>query len=65
MKVPRITQNTRIWCAIGVTRKGTLELIVELERRNNQISVVELAERDEEKCDVLSVTNSLVSNKDG
>ena len=36
MKVLKITQNTRIWCAIGV-KKGTLELIIGLERRNKQM----------------------------
>ena len=50
MEVSRVSQNTGIWCATGVIRRGTLELIVGLERRNNQgPKVVELAERDEDK----------------
>ena len=34
MKVPLIL---RIWYATDVTRRGTLELIVRLERKNNQM----------------------------
>ena len=37
MKVSRVTQNIRIWCATGITRRGTLELIVGLIRRNNEM----------------------------
>ena len=37
MKVPRVMQNTRIWCATSVTRRDALELIVGLERRNNKM----------------------------
>ena len=37
MKDPQITQNIRIWCVTGVTRRSTVELIVGVERRNNQI----------------------------
>jgi len=33
MEVPRVTQNTRIWYATGVTRRGTLDLIIGLARR--------------------------------
>jgi len=39
MKVPRVIQNARIWCTTHVTRRGTLELIIGLKRRNNQILV--------------------------
>jgi len=39
VEVPRVTQNTRIWYATGVTRRGTLELTVGLERRNKQVLV--------------------------
>jgi len=34
MEVPQVIQNIRIWCATSVTRRGTLELIVGLARRN-------------------------------
>ena len=37
MEVSQVTQNTKIWCATCFTRRGTLELIVELERRNKQM----------------------------
>ena len=37
MKFSKVTQNKRIWCATGVTRRGTLELIVRLVRRKNQM----------------------------
>jgi len=37
IKVSWVTQNKRIWYATGVTRRGALELIVEFERRNNQM----------------------------
>jgi len=33
MKIPRITENIRIWCTTGVTRKGILELIVGLTKK--------------------------------
>jgi len=35
IEVPRVIQNTRIWCVTGVTRRDTLELIVGVERKNN------------------------------
>jgi len=37
MEVPRVTQNTKFWYATGVTRRGTLKLIVRLVRRNNKM----------------------------
>jgi len=37
MKVSRVTQNIRIWRATIVTKKGTLDLSVGFERRNNQM----------------------------
>ena len=37
MEVLRITQYTRIWCVGIATRSSILELIVGLERRNNQM----------------------------
>jgi len=64
MKVLRVNQNTRIWCATGVTRRDILELIVELAKRNNKKLIPLNFERDEDKCDVLSVTNSSAGNKD-
>jgi len=36
MKVARVTQNTRIWCATSVTRRSTLTLIVGITKRNNK-----------------------------
>ena len=39
MEVPRVSQNTGIWCATGVIRRDTLELIIRLARRNNQMLV--------------------------
>ena len=36
MKVPQVTQNTRIWCATGVTRSGIFEPVVGLVKRNNK-----------------------------
>jgi len=39
MEVPRVTQNTRIWRATIVTRRGTLDLSVSFERRNNQMLI--------------------------
>ena len=65
MKVPRVTQNTRIWCATGVTRRGHIRVDC-CTRKKKQLNanVTELAEGDENKCDVLSVTNRSVGNKD-
>jgi len=40
MKVLRVTQNTRIWRATIVTRRGTLDLSVGFERRNNQMLIL-------------------------
>jgi len=37
MEASRVTQNIKIWYATIVTRRGTLELIVGFERRNNQM----------------------------
>jgi len=37
IEVPRVTQNTRIWCATSVTRIDILELIVGLTRKNNHM----------------------------
>ena len=37
MKIPWVTQNTRMWCVTGITRRGTLELIVELARKNKKM----------------------------
>ena len=37
MKVPWVTQNIGIYRAIIVTRRGTLDLSVGFERRNNQM----------------------------
>ena len=34
--VPRVTQNKRIWCATDVTRRGILDMIVGLAKRNNK-----------------------------
>ena len=37
MKVPQVTQNTKIWHAIIITRRDTLDLSVDFERRNKQM----------------------------
>jgi len=37
MKVLWVTKNTKIWYPIGVTRRGILELIIGLARRNNKM----------------------------
>ena len=39
MKVPRVTQNARIWHVTIVTRRGTLDLSVSFERRSNQMLI--------------------------
>ena len=36
-KVSRVTKNTRIWSATGCTRRGALELIVGLAKRNKML----------------------------
>jgi len=38
-EVPRVTQNIEIWHATIVIRRGTLELIVGFERKNNQMLI--------------------------
>jgi len=63
MKVSRVTQNTRIWCATGIIRRGTIELIVRDSKKQLDANVAELAERDEDKCDVLSVIDKSIGNK--
>ena len=37
MEVLRVTQNIRIWSLTIITRRGTSELIVDFERRKNQM----------------------------
>jgi len=39
MDVSCVTQNTRIWYATSIIRRGTLELIVRLTRRNNKMLI--------------------------
>ena len=39
MKVLRVTQNTRIWCVTIITKRGTLDLSVDFERRNNEMLI--------------------------
>ena len=45
-------------------RSGTLEVSLDSKKKQLDANVVELTERDENKCDVLSVTDRSVDNKD-
>ena len=65
IEVSRVTQNIRIWCATGFTKKGTFRVDC-WTRKKKQLdtSVVEQTEGNEEQCDVLSVTDRPVSNTD-
>jgi len=65
IEVSRVTQNIRIWCATGFTKKGTFRVDC-WTRKKKQLdtSVVEQTEGNEEQCDVLSVTDRLVGDKD-
>jgi len=67
MEVPRVTQNTRIknltcnYCH----KKGHIRSEYWLRKKKQpDANITELVERDEEQCNILSVTDRPVGNKD-
>jgi len=64
IEVSRVTQNTRIWYATGVTRMRHIRADCWTRKKKQEANTTELAEKDENKCDVLFITDTLVNNKD-